>query len=329
MARLFNSSPRLFPPVLKPVVKMSVDFKNDVILLTCASGKQCSRLIPLLYNKWKRLRLAVNTSSSEERLKTKYPNATVVRADMSRVDDARRILSGVTTVLYIGPSLHSHETEIGYTMIDAARHESRHGTLKHFVYSSVLHPQIRKLMNHDCKRYVEEYLIESGLSYTIVQPSHILDQFPVEKLLQSEEPVFPAPFDPQVTFSFTALQDLAEAFAGILNERENHYLAEYTACSTGPTSYADLIAMLSEEIGKSIQILEKGYFESADQFQSMFAGKDGDVPPVTRDAIHRLLLYYNFYGIKGNTNVLEWLIGRKPTTVEDFLRQKILEIRKS
>lgn len=309
---------------------MSVDFKNDVLLLTCASGKQCSRLIPLLYNKWKHLRLAVNTTSSEELLKTKYPNATVVRADMSRIDDAQRILSGVTTVLYIGPSLHSHETEIGYTMIDAARHESQHGTFKHFVYSSVLHPQIRKLMNHDCKRYVEEYLIESGLNYTIVQPSHILDQFPVEKLLQSEKPVFPARFNPQVTFSFTALQDLAEAFAGILNEREKHYLAEYTACSTGPTSYADLIAMLSGEIGKPIQILEEGYFESADQFQSMmFAGKEGDVPPGTRDALHRLLLYYNFYGIKGNTNVLEWLIGRKPTTIEDFLRQRILEIRKS
>ncbi|KAJ6086334.1 hypothetical protein N7486_010615 [Penicillium sp. IBT 16267x] len=196
---------------------MSVDFENDVILLTCAS------VIPLLYNKWQNLRLAVNTTSSEKLLKTTYPNATVVRADMSHPDDAKRILSGVTTVLYIGPSLHNHETEIGYTMIDAARRESQHGTLKHFVYSSVLHPRIRKLMNHDCKRYVEEYLIESGLNYTIVQPSHILDQFPVEKLLQSEAPVFPASFNPQVTFSFTVLHDLAEAFAVILNEREKHF----------------------------------------------------------------------------------------------------------
>ncbi|KAJ5784224.1 uncharacterized protein N7503_009436 [Penicillium pulvis] len=307
---------------------MSVDFENDVILLTCASGKQCSQLIPLLYNKWQKLRLAVNSASSEERLKTTYPNATVVRADMARPDDAKRILSGVTAVLYIGPSLHSHESEVGYTMIDAARQESQQGTLKHFIYSSVLHPRIRKLMNHDCKRYVEEYLVESGLNYTIVQPSHILDQFPVEKLLQSEAPVFPANFDPQVTFSFTALQDLAEAFAVILKEREKHYLAEYTACSTGPTSYAEVIAMLSEEVDRPIQIVKKDYFESADQFQSMLAGKNGDVSPATRDAIHRLLLYYNFYGIKGNANVLKWLIGREPTTVKGFLHQKVLSLRK-
>ncbi|KAJ6112000.1 hypothetical protein N7523_008061 [Penicillium sp. IBT 18751x] len=307
---------------------MSVNFETDVVLLTCASGKQCSRLIPLLYNQWNHLRLAVNTLSSEESLKKKWPNATVVRADMSRAEDARRLLCGVTTVLYIGPSAHSHETEIGYTMIDAARHESQQGTLKHFIYSSVLHPQLRKLMNHDCKRYVEEYLIESGLNYTIIQPSHILDQFPVEHLLQSEDPVFPASFDPQVTFSFTVLQDLAEAFARIINEREKHYLAEYTACSSGPTSYADLIAMLSEEIDKPIRILRKDFFESSDQFQNTLAGKHGDVPPGTRDTIQRLLLYYNFYGIKGNPNVLGWLIGRAPTTVKELLRQRIRDFQK-
>ena len=55
-------------------------------------------------------------------------------------------------------------------MIDAAK---SHG-VSHFIYASVLHPCLRKLMNHDCKRYVEEYLIESGLPYTILQPSHFI-----------------------------------------------------------------------------------------------------------------------------------------------------------
>lgn len=310
-------------------LEMSIDFEKDVILLTCASGKQCSRLIPLLYNKWRHLRLAVNSAFSAQRLATQYPNATVMQADMAKTEDARRILSGVTTVLYIGPPAHSHETEIGYTMVDAACRESQNGTLKHFIYSSVLHPRIRKLLNHDCKRYVEEYLVESGLNYTIVQPSHLLDPFPVEMLVQSETPVFPARFNPQVTFSFTILQDLAEALAIIIEEREKHFLAEYTACSTGPLSYADVIATLSEEIGKPIQIQQKDFYESASQFESLIAGKNGNVSPGTRDILHRLLLYYNVYGIKGNTNVLEWLIGRKPTSVQEFFRQKILELRES
>lgn len=308
---------------------MSIDRENDVILLTCASGKQCSKLIPLLYGTWKHLRLAVNSASSAQRLATEYPAATVVQADMANTEDAQRILSGVTTVLYIGPSVHSHETTIGYTMVDAACHESQNGNLKHFVYSSVLHPRIRKLMNHDCKRYVEEYLVESGLNYTIVQPSHILDQFPVEMLLRSENPVFPARFNPEITFSFTILQDLAEAFAIIINERNRHFLAEYTACSTGPLSYNSVITMLSEEICKPIQVTSTDFYDTASQFSSLMARGNGDVSRGSRDTIHRLLLYYNFYGIKGNTNVLEWLIGRKPTSAQDFLRQRVLELRES
>lgn len=308
---------------------MSVDFENDVVLLTCASGKQCSRLIPLLYEKWKHLRLAVNSTASAQRLEREYPNATVVQADMGKADDARRILSGVTAVLYIGPSVHSHEAEIGYTMIDAAWSEAQSGNLKHFVYSSVLNTQLRKLLNHDCKRYVEEYLIESGLNYTIIQPSHILDQFPVEMLVRSEDPVFPAAFDPSVKFSFTALQDLAEAIATIFQEREKHYLAQYTACSTRPTSYTEILAMLGEEIGKPIRVQRQDYYEAADKFLSALAGKSSEVPQRSRDTVHHLLLYYNFYGIKGNTNVLGWLIGRTPTSIDQFLHQKVSEIRAS
>ncbi|AEO69901.1 3fe92f1b-c3ef-4bdf-98a4-5777eb6d26a8 [Thermothielavioides terrestris] len=308
---------------------MAVDFENDIILLTCASGKQCSRLIPLLYGKWKKLRLAAHSAASEERLKAQYPEATVVRADMSRPDDARRILSGVTAVLHIGPSLHAHETELGYTMIDAAREEAKHGVFKHFVYSSVLHPQLRKLMNHDAKRYVEEYLIESGLNYTIIQPSHILDPFPVQQLLQQQSPVFTARFDPNTTFSFTVLQDLAEAIAKIFEEREKHYLAQYTACSTGPTSYVQVVDALSKEIGKPIQIVRKEYFDATEELLKAVVGTAEGLPQSTRDAVHRLVLYYNFYGIKGNTNVLEWLIGRKTTSVEDWVHQKVLECQRS
>ncbi|PYH43104.1 NAD(P)-binding protein [Aspergillus saccharolyticus JOP 1030-1] len=305
---------------------MSVDFEKDVILLTCASGKQCSRLIPLLYNKWRHIRLAVNSAASAQRLEAEYPNATVLQADMARIEDAQRILSGVTSVLYIGPSAHCHETEMGFTMIDAARRESQIGNLKHFIYSSVLHPRIRKLLNHDCKRYVEEYLVESGLDYTIVQPSHILDPFPVEMLVKSESPVFPASFNVNVKFSFTVLQDLAEAFEIILEEREKHFLAEYTACSTGPISYADVIEILSKEIGKPIQIQQREFYESAGQLQTLIAGKNADVSPGTRDTIHRLLLYYDFYGIKGNPNVLGWLIRRRPTSVQEYFQRRIAEL---
>lgn len=57
-------------------------------------------------------------------------------------------MTGVTTVFYIGPSFHPHETEIGYFIIDTT--VSSGTTFKHFVYSSVLDSQLRKPVNHDC-----------------------------------------------------------------------------------------------------------------------------------------------------------------------------------
>ena len=40
----------------------------------------------------------------------------------------------------------------------------------------------------------------------------------------------------------------------------------------------------------------------------------------------RLLVYYNERGLIGNTNVLEMLLGKKPTSYSDWARLKANEI---
>ena len=104
---------------------MSVHYQSELLLITCTSVKQCSRLLPLLYGKWKRLRLIVNSISSEERVKRQYPDAEVTRADLANPLECSRLMKGVTAVFHIGPSYHPYETEIGYFMIDAALKKAR------------------------------------------------------------------------------------------------------------------------------------------------------------------------------------------------------------
>ena len=138
----------------KPSVTiMTVDYAQDVILVTCASGKQAGFLLPFLVAKWKNLRLMVSSEASRQKLEQAYPKAEVIQADLTEPKDCRNIMNGVTAVYHIGPPLHPHETEIGYNMIDAAAAQTG-STFKQFVLSSVLNTQLRKLMNHDCKRYV-------------------------------------------------------------------------------------------------------------------------------------------------------------------------------
>ena len=131
---------------------MSVDYAKDLILVTGASGKQGTRLLPFLVPKWKNIRLAVSTESSRDRMKKAYPDAEIVQVNLAEPTECHQLLNGVTALYHMGPPMHLHEIAMGYNMIDAAIAQG--GSFKHFVYSSVLNTQIRKMFNHDGKRYV-------------------------------------------------------------------------------------------------------------------------------------------------------------------------------
>jgi uncharacterized protein YbjT (DUF2867 family) len=131
---------------------MPADVSTDLLVIICASGKQVSTLLPFL-SEWKHLRLVVKTQSPQDRLSKVHPKAEVVVADLAVPIDSARVLEDATCVYHIGPSFHPHEDAIGQNMIDATLQVK---DFKHFIYSSVLNSQLRKLMNHDVKRYVEE-----------------------------------------------------------------------------------------------------------------------------------------------------------------------------
>jgi len=296
----------------------------DLIVITCAGGKQAGALIKTLNSQSRspQLRLIAHSDESRDMLHAGCPSAEIVVAELTNPADCARIVHGATAVFHVGPPMHAREADIGLNMIDAARAEPKE-QFKHFVYSSVLYSQIRKLLNHDVKRGVEEYLVESGLPYTILQPTHFLDLFPIKKLSTEDKPIFPAHWNPRVPFSFIALKDLAAAAATVLNEREAHYSASYPLCSTGPVPYAELCGIAGKVLGKDVEISEASFDETVNGRLAMIMGENP--LPHTRDSVERLVLYYNRYGLVGNPNVLRWLIGRQPTDPETWMRDQLAE----
>jgi len=295
-------------------------------VVTCASGKQATHILPHLDGHMP-LRLVANSQKSIDRLRAERPRVEVVQADLAQPDECRRVLAGAAGVLHIGPSFHAHETEIGYNMVDAAAGEAAKpgGAFKHFVYSSVLHPQFRKMMNHDGKRLVEEYLLESGVPFTILQPTHFLDLFPVGALVGQERPVYHANWDTSVRFSFVTLADLGEAMARVVMEGARHLYATYELCSTLPLSYDELAAQVSRVIGKEIELKQRPYAEAVEAMLAILFGSADEVPSRTRDAAERMLLFYNRRGLVGNPLVLEWLLGRRATSVAAWAKGKFDE----
>lgn len=335
------------------------DFDNDLLLITCASGKQATALLPHVIPKWKHIRLQVLSTASKARLEKQYPTAEVICADMADPTACRKLLDDVSSCFLVGPPLydiptcihsplkshllatlppfskpetrstnaspssHPQETTLCTNIISAASPNT------HILYTSVLHPMLRKLLNHDSKRYTEETLLESGLSYTILQPSTLMENLPLAHLLSSsqERPTYPINWDPATKFSFTTTLDIAEAAYAILIAPENHVYATYEIVSTpSPLSYTEAIAIVSEEIGKEIKVERRSLEEAADVGVKIVAGGK-EVTREMRDVGVRMFLYYCERGLLGNSNVLEMLLGRKPRDYRTWVRERVREIR--
>jgi uncharacterized protein YbjT (DUF2867 family) len=301
----------------------------QLIVLTCASGRQCSALIPRLYAEphTYTLRLVVNSQSSLDRLSNQYPQAEVVRADFRVPDDCGRVLQGASTIFYVGPPFHPYEVTFGMNMIDAAVAESKHGVFQHFIFSSAIHPEASKMLHHAQKRQIEGYLTESGLAYTVLQPSTFMDNFLGQLLDQARTSpegtgTFMAPFTPTVKMSFSCVKDHAEIAAKIIAERERHFYATYQVVSTLPMSLYEYVDQASRALdGKKFEIKKIPFEQASQAFVKMTWG-DESVGQEYKDAPERMLLYYNSRGLLGNPGVAEWLLGRKTTTVGALAREK-------
>lgn len=309
---------------------------SDLLVITCPGGKQCAHLIPLLYNKgrWK-LRLAAHSKSSHEKLQSQYPDAEVVQIDLNSLHDCQTLLAGATTVYHVGPSFHSREREMGFNMIDAAVAETKRpgNVFKHFVFSGVMGTQIRNLMQHDIKSLVEERLYLSvELKWTILQPANFMNFFPIALLVSQDEPVLDKLWNPEAANSMIALRDLAEAAAKVLNEGEQHYFAQYQLSSTLPMSENEVAEVISRHLGKEVKTRAPAFEEGVGRaLHYLFGGlaAEGDLrPDITRDEAERLILFSNRRGLRGSPNVLRWLLGREPTSIDEWVRTELESLDK-
>ena len=224
----------------------------------------------------------------------------------------------------ITSGFHPHETQCGINMIDAALNNFRYGgPVKHMLYSSVIFPILRKLLNHDDERYVEEYLVEPGLPYTIIQPTHLMETFPIAKVIAGEHNVHPALWDPKIMFSYVSCIDVGETAAKVLNQREKHYNATDQLVGTAvPLSYNRAIQIVNEKTGKQVKLERKSLEQATEIFATTAVGWK---PEPEREAMEsgavRMFLYYNERGLVGNSNALEMLLGRKPLGYKDWVQQ--------
>ncbi|EPT04614.1 NAD-binding protein [Fomitopsis schrenkii] len=293
------------------------------ILITGASGRTSGYVIKTLLATPSPppLRLFVRSDSAAQTLLAAHAGlgpTNFARGDLLEASTLPPAVAGVDVVFHNAPAFHPNETAMGIALIDAAKA----ARVKHFVYCSVLHPVLTKLLNHKAKRDVEEYLIESGLNYTILEPASFMQNINLTAAFDSG--VVSNGYSPKKLQGFLDLNDLAEVAAKVILDPAPHNRARYELVGENIT-VEDVARTLSMHLGREIKAERppREVIISKAMAHVKFSGEYG------ADALDRMLYYSQgdahavVRGIPGSSNVLRWLLGREPTSWEELIRREV------
>ncbi len=282
-----------------------------MILLTGAAGKTGRAVLKALAAR--KVHVVVLTRREEQAEVLKAAGAVeAVTGDMESLRSYRLAMRGAKAVYHICPNMHPAEQQIGRLAITAAQEFG----LEHFVYHSVLHPQTEKMAHHWNKMRVEEMLLESGLKYTILQPAPYMQNILSGLDAIINQGLYRIPYPVETRLSLVDLEDLAEAAAVVLTE-PGHDGSVYELVGSARLTQVQVADHISEVLGqivKAEEITLETWRSEAEQ-----AGLD-----IYRlETLSSMFNYYARYGLWGNTNVLRWLLGRRPGKLADFICREV------
>ena len=238
---------------------------------------------------------------------------TPVIADLVEPASLQPALQGVQTVIHYGPPMHPREVTMGKNMIDAA---SAAG-VAHFIYISVIHPEIDDLVNHQSKLAIEGYLINSRMGWTVLRPQHYMQNIDVARTVAQGALAMPYPID--TVLGHVDMRDLAEVAAKVAVE-PGHIYATYDIAAGEHCSVQQLASIISRRSGKPIKPCPSNAQAFLNDIGPYWGGPMSDY---TINGFHRLFGYYARHGIYGNANVLSWLLGRSPGTFDAYVERSL------
>lgn len=281
-----------------------------MLLVTAARGNQGKLLVPKLILAGIAFRACVQSEASAEALRAIGVREVMV-GDQSDPAFLERATQGVTSIFHVGPACHPRERAMGFAMIDAARAQG----VRHFVFSSVLHAIVTDLVQHEIKRDIEEYLIGSGLEFTILQPTNYM--LPLKLRPAFADGVFRLSWSLDRKQSMIDLGDLTDSVLAVLSDPQRHAGATYELAGSGRYTAYEIRDIIAKVLGREISVER---IEPETYLRAVFGDfESAEFQHQTR--VHRSITrYYSAHDFVGNPNVLRWLIGREPTSLEDFVR---------
>jgi uncharacterized protein YbjT (DUF2867 family) len=278
-----------------------------MILVTGAAGKTGQSIIRALLKREKQIRALVHRETQIKPLK-KLGAEEVIAGDMSSQKTMDQAVQGVKSVYHICPNVSPDEIKIGKIVIKS----SQSSGVEHFVYHSVLHPQIEAMPHHWQKMRVEELLFESGLPYTILQPAPYMQNILAYWDDIVNKGTYPVPYAKNTRLNAVDLDDIAEVAALVLCE-SGYEGAIYELCGIENLSQIELTHILSQYLVHrvDVEVIPIEEWEANSRNNGM-----GDYQLKT---LIKMFKYYEEFGLTGNPHVLESLLRRSPTSYITFI----------
>jgi uncharacterized protein YbjT (DUF2867 family) len=277
-----------------------------MILVTGAGGETGRAVITALAARGAAVRAFVRSPAHQESLLGIGAYDVVTGA----MDDAKALshaMRGAVAIYHICPNVSPHEIAFAKALVTAATAAN----VPRLVYHSVLHPQIEAMPHHWNKMRVEEMLLGTALEFTILQPTAYMQNCLGEWDRMVNHGIYRVPYPIKTRLSLVDLDDVAEIAALVLTSA-GHFSATYELVGTPPLSQTEI----AEAFGRAMKRTVRAESETVDDWDQRV--RDAGLADESRETLRQMFQAYARDGLKGNPNVLTWLLGRPPTSLADW-----------
>jgi uncharacterized protein YbjT (DUF2867 family) len=249
------------------------------------------------------LRLA---SSSLEKLKSNFGDkAELVSFDWNKPESFASILAGVESVYLIAPPFSTTFDETTGHFIEAAKTAN----VKHIVLTTAYGMDAAEGTSGYKS---EQLLINSGVSYTILRPNFIFQNFVNYDLdfIKNGITFFPSGTG---STSYIDIQDIASVSAEVLINPDQYTDQALTLTGSEALTHDQMAAMLSTALGREI----KNMNPSEEEYKSTL--KSHGVPAQVYDFMAVLYGAIKAGHMVQATNVVKQLTGKEPISFKSFI----------
>lgn len=285
-----------------------------MILVTGAAGKTGQAVIKALVARRQPVRALVRRDEQTQIVKSLGAKEAIV-GDMRDATTLKKAARDAHAIYQICPNVSPDEIQIGKTAIAAAREAG----VERFVFHSVMHPQTEAMTHHWNKLRVEEALFESGLAYTILQPSSYMQNVLGGWKAIVERGVYTVPYTVEARMSMVDLDDVARAAAVVLID-PGHLGATYELAGPEVLTQTQVAEILSKHLKRPVRA-EQITIE-AWTLQARASG----MGEYQIETLVKMFHYYDRNGFWGNPHTLASLLGHEPTKFETFIKRTMGQV---